>query len=171
MEHYSLIWYHIMKPTRILGISCSTRILGLSVFYTRSLVDYGVTLNKQSWCTEKQDRFLGLITKYCSVHAITNVVLVVPSATHQTLCWQLLHNAIIEFATSAGIVITYFSHSELYTAFAHPIKKTKASLIRRMALFYEELEPFELKQLQNKSKYYIKLFEAVAGASLQVLQQ
>lgn len=171
MEHYSPIWYPIMKPTNILGISCSSRILGVAVFYTRSLVDYGVTLNKQSWCAEKQDRFLGIIKKYCTAHTITNIVCVVPLISNQTACWQAMHNAIIEFASTAGITITCFSHRDLYEAFANPSTKTKASLIRRITMFYDELEPLELKQLQSKSKYYIKLFEAVAGASLQVLQQ
>lgn len=38
-----------------------------------------------------------------------------------------------------------------------------------MAMLYEELERYELKEMQNKNKYYIKLFEAVACASVHVL--
>lgn len=169
MELYSLFWYRKMKPIHILGISCSTRILGLSVFYAQQLIDYAIKLNKEQWSNKKLDQIINVIQEYCTQHRITDISLTVPYEFYLTSESKELLEAITTLAKQNDIQLTTYPHADIYQTFANRANPTRASLIRRITMFYEELEPLELKELQNKNKYYIKLFEAVACASVHVL--
>lgn len=158
-----------MKPIHILGISCSTRILGLSVFYNQQLVDYAITLNKTKWSEDKKQEFMKMISDYCTKHRITHIALVIPQAFYQTDESSELIAAITKLAAKNKIALSSYPITEIYQIFANTANPSRASLIRRITMFYGELEVFELKELQNKNKYYIKLFEAVACASILVL--
>lgn len=159
-----------MIPAHILGISCSTRIIGLAVFYNQQLIDYATILDKQRWTQTKKQKFMQLIAQHCTVHRITHIALVVPQQFYQTDESTELLKAIEELAALHSIVLSRYGIADLHYIFGNRIQHTRASLIRRMAMLYNELEPLELKELQNKNKYYIKLFEAVASASLLVLK-
>ncbi len=153
----------------MLGISCSTRILALSVFYNQQLVDYAITLNKARWSENKKELFMQMINNYCLKHNITHIALIIPQLFYQTDESTELIAAITKLAAKSGILLTSYPIAEIYQIFANRANPTRASLIRRITMFYSELEVFELKELQNKNKYYIKLFEAVACASILVL--
>ena len=78
MEHYSPFWYHSMKPIHILGISCSTRMLGLAVFYSNQLIDYKILLNKNNWSQHKKAKLIGIIEYFNKSHSITDIALAIP---------------------------------------------------------------------------------------------
>lgn len=169
MEHYSPFWYQSMKPIHILGISCSTRMLGLAVFYSNLLIDYRIILNKNNWSQHKKNQFIAIVQHFCTSHSITDIALAIPADGYLTdECAELL-DGIQRFANKNSITVTDYTLVDVYKTFGNRTRPTRATLIRRMAMFYEELEQYELKELQNKHKYYIKLFEAVACASIHVL--
>lgn len=158
-----------MKPIHILGISCSTRMLAVSVHYHQQLIDYAITLGKQAWSNEKLQKFVALIAQYCTQHRITAIALVTPQVFYQTDESTELFVAITKLAAKKDITLVSYPIAEIYQTFGNRINPTRTSLIRRITMFYGELEHLEQKELQNKNKYYIKLFEAVAAASILAL--
>jgi len=167
--HSSPIWYLNMRTVTILGISCSTRMIGCAVYTSNQLVDYSIRLHKQKWSSTKKDMFLSTIQSFVQIYTITDIALAIPHSYYQTSECKELIESIEEFAISTGLVIAKYSMADIYHAFGNRVKPTRASLIKRMVLFYEELERYELKEFQNKHKYYIKLFEAVACGSIHML--
>lgn len=159
-----------MRAEHILGISCSTRMIGCAVYTSNQLVDYSIRLHKQKWSPDKKDMFLATIASFVQLYTITDIALAIPHSFYQTAECRELIEAIGVFALNNDLIIATYSMGEIYQAFGNQVKPTRASLIKRMVLFYEELERYEMKELQNKHKYYIKLFEAVACGSIHVLK-
>ncbi len=143
--------------------------LGLSVFFSHQLLDYRVIQNKQEWSDAKKDQLVALIQSYCKMYSITDIVIAIPQQYYQTDEYKELLEAIELLARNTGIMFIRYELTEIYRMFANRANPTRASLIRRMAMLYGELEVYEMKELHNKQKYYIKLFEAVACASVHVL--
>ena len=143
--------------------------IGCAVYTSNQLVDYSIRLQKQKWSSTKKDRFLSTILSFIKIYTITDIALAIPHAYYQTPECKELIDAIESLSTRNGVSIAKYSMESVYRAFGNRVKPTRASLIKRMVLFYEELERYETKELQNKHKYYIKLFEAVACGSIHVL--
>lgn len=143
--------------------------LGLSVFFSHQLLDYRVIQNKLEWSDAKKDQLIALIESYCKMYKITDIVIAIPQQYYQTDEYKELIAVIELLARNTGIVYISYPIAEIYRMFANSANPNRASLIRRMAMLYEELEVYETRELANKQKYYIKLFEAVACASAFVL--
>lgn len=143
--------------------------LGLAVLFSHQLLDYRVIQNKLEWSNSKKEHLVTLIQSYCKMYNITDIVIAIPQQYYQTDEWKELLEAIALLARNTGIVFICYELAEIYRMFANGANPTRASLIRRMAMLYDELEVYEMRERHNKQKYYIKLFEAVACASVHVL--
>jgi DNA-directed RNA polymerase subunit L len=158
-----------MEKTDILGISFSTRMLGLVVFKSNSPIDYSLKCYKEKWTLQKKEMLIANLKTCVTAYSIKHIALTKPKSFHQTKeCIEILE-AIQQFANTQNLKLYVYPVADLYRAFGNRIKATRVSLIRRMSLFYPEFEYYETKELQNKNKYYIKLFEAVACASYHIL--
>ncbi|HVW97060.1 MAG TPA: hypothetical protein VHA56_13905 [Mucilaginibacter sp.] len=157
--------------TITLGISFSTRMLGLAMFKENTLMDYYLKLNKAKWSDNKQELILASLASCLLHYAITQIVIVIPDKHCQTDEFNKLLSAIQSFFEDHNVPIMLYQAKEVYTAFGSPLKRTRHSLMKRMILFYPELEKYYSKELENKNKYYVKLFEAVAVAGYHWLNQ
>lgn len=153
-----------METPTILGISFSTRQTGLAVF-TSSLVDYSLSLYKERWSSHKRDMILASLGACIRKHYIKHIALSIPEDYHQTKQFKELLSTIITFATMNNIPYTSYPVSEVYRTLGSPIRRTRASLMKRLVMFYPELEIYQQREGRNRNKYYIKLFEAVAVAA------
>jgi hypothetical protein len=149
-----------------LGIKTSTRLLGLAIIKQNSLVDYSIHLHKQSWSAAKAKMIISSLEPCARKYSIKRVVLSIPYAHHQTEAFRQLIYAIREYFEAKKIPV-YAETPEALDSFYPPgQKKTKKALMHAITLRYPQLTLCYRKELRNKNKYYIKVFEAVAMASL-----
>ena len=157
--------------TITLGLSFSTRMLGISVFNENTLVDYFLKLNKAKWSIEKLEFVLASLASCLSHYAITDVVVLLPERHCRTTEFEKLLAAIKSFFEEYNLSTVIYDVKEIYHEFGSPVKRTRNALMKRLVLFYPELEQYYQKELTNKNKYYVKLFEAVAVGAHHWLKQ
>lgn len=149
-----------------LGISTNTRLLGLAIINRDSLVDYSIHLHKSSWSPSKANKIITSLEPCARRYCIKSVVLSIPYEHHQTKPWKYLKSRIRKHFKSKGIPVYTETPETLYSFCPQEQKKTKKALMESLAERFPELSYCYYKELRNKSKYYIKLFEAVAVATL-----
>lgn len=150
-----------------LGISTNTRLLGMAIITQNRLVDYSIRLHKSAWSARKANEIVTSLEPCVRRYCIKKVVLSIPHAYHQTKAFTLLRSRLCQFFEAKGIPVETMPAASL-TALCHGgQKKTKKALMNALADRFPELSYCLHKELRNKNKYYIKLFEAVAVALLQ----
>lgn len=150
-----------------LGISTNTRLLGLAIINRDSLVDYSIRLFKSSWSPSKANLIVTSLEPCVRQYCIKNVILSTPHAYYQTSEYQYLITSIIAFFKAKGIPVSTQPAKTIYDLCPPEQKKTKKTLMTVLVDRYPQLLYCYLKELRNKNKYYIKVFEAVAAATLQ----
>jgi hypothetical protein len=156
--------------TITLGLSFSTRMLGIAVFKENTLVDYFLKLHKAKWSVEKLELILASLASCLEHYAIGDIVILMPEMHCQTDDFIKLLVAIKSFFEEYNLPTLVYEVTEVYREFGSPVKRTRNSLMRRLVVLYPELERYYAKELMNKNKYYVKLFEAVAVGAHHWLQ-
>ncbi len=154
-----------MTPT-ILGISFSTRMQGLAVIKSHYLIDYSLKLNKDKWGPQKRDLFLSSLASCIKCHTINTICLSRPEPHQEIREFKELNVLIRSLAYQQKIRLVEYSPKQLLLLVTGTEKKTKKALMRSLSEIYPELVPQYEKEMSNRNKYYIKLFEAVAAAKL-----
>jgi hypothetical protein len=154
-----------MTPT-ILGISYSTRMQGLAIIKSHLLVDYSLKLYKEKWGPHKRDSIISSLASCIKDYNITAICLSRPSPHQQTHECRELYLLIRSLAYQQKVRLIEYTHRELRFFCYNCKKKTNSALMRGLSELYPELIPYFTKEVSNKNKYYIKLFEAVAAATL-----
>ncbi len=89
-----------------------------------------------------------------------------PYEHHQTKAFKLLITSIREYFKSKSIPV-FAETPEAFTSLYPPgQKKTKKVFLQALTLQYPQLSLCYYKEIRNKKRYYIKVFEAVAVAAL-----
>ena len=145
--------------------------LGLAVFKSNLLMDYSLKLHKEKFSLSKTELFLSSLQTCFESYTVKHMVLSIPEVYQQTGDFQDILKAIQGFAQSNDLQFTCYPVKELYERFGNPVKRTRLGLIKRLVLLYPELEVYYHRELSNKNKYYIKLFEAVAAGAYHWVQQ
>lgn len=149
-----------------LGISTNTRLLGLAIINEGALVDYSIHLHKSPWSASKANKIITSLEPCARQYCITSVVLSIPHEFHQTKEIKCLLARIREHFEAKRIPVYDKSPKEVYTLCPPGQKKTKKTLMQALTLMFPQLSLAQYKELRNKSKYYYKVFEAVAVAAL-----
>jgi len=149
-----------------LGISTNTRLLGLAIIKQDKLVDYSIHLHKSSWSPSKANEIITSLEPYVRQYCIKNVVLSIPYAYHQTEAFKELIACIQAYFEAKRIPVFATEAEALHTLCPPEQKKTKKVLMRSLTDQFPQLTYCYQKEMRNKNKYYIKLFEAVAVAAL-----
>lgn len=152
----------------ILGISTNTRLIGLAIINPEnSLVDYSIRLYKSSWSPSKANMIVTSCLEPCvRQYCIKRAVLSIPRAHHQTKEFRELVNRIREYFKGIKIPVYEKDVSQLHAIWPQEQKKTKKVLMQALTLQYPQLTLCYHKELRNKRRYYIKVFEAVGAATL-----
>jgi hypothetical protein len=148
-----------------LGISTNTRLLGLAIINHGCLVDYSIHLHKSSWSASKANKIITSLEPSARKYCIKSVVLSIPHAHHQTKEFKSLFSRIKKHFEEKELSIYLEPPETLYSFCPKGHKKTKKVMMKSVADKFPELRYCYFKELRNQSKYYIKLFEAVAVAA------
>jgi len=89
-----------------------------------------------------------------------------PYVYHQTKEFKYLISQIREYFETKKIPVYTEMPEALYKLCPPEQKKGKKALMQALTLMYPQLSFCQYKELRNKNKYYMKLFEAVAAATL-----
>ncbi len=149
-----------------LGISTNTRLLGLAIIKQGGLVDYSIHLHKSSWSPSKVTAIITSLEPCVRQYCIKNVVLSSPHAYHQTNEFKQLISAIQAYFEAKNIPFSSLSTQAVYSLCPPDQKKTKKVLMTVLTDQFPQLSYCYQRELRNKNKYYIKVFEAVAVATL-----
>lgn len=150
-----------------LGISTNTRLLGMAIINQGRLVDYSIHLHKLPWSASKANKIVTSLEPCVRRYCIKKVVLSIPYAHHQTKAFKILLSRICASFKAQGIAICTEPPEALYSFCKTEQKKTKKALMKSLTEQFPQLCYCYQKEMRNRSKYYIKLFEAVAVAALQ----
>lgn len=150
----------------ILGISTNTRLLGTAIIEKGVLAEYSIRLFKASWSPSKATRIITSLEPCVRQYSIKKVVLSIPPPYHQTEAFKLLLPRLSKYFERRQIPVVFISPEQLRSLYATDQKQRKKSLMDTLCKRYPELIYCHQKEMRNKNKYYIKLFEAVAAATL-----
>lgn len=89
-----------------------------------------------------------------------------PHVHHQTEAFRYLVRRIQTLCKKKNIPFITEPPEAFHPLFSQGIKKTKKNLMQALSLDFPQLSICQRKELRNKTKYYIKVFEAVAVAVL-----
>jgi hypothetical protein len=154
-----------MKTT-ILGVSFSSRMLGLAVLQSDSLIDYSVKLFKESWSPAKMDRMLSSLTFAIDNYNITDMVLSIPPIHYQAGPFQELWMEISTLGHSKSLNVVMYRQGELQALCGNEERMTRKAMMGAVMTQYPELEPFYKRESRNRNKYYHKMFEAIGAGVL-----
>lgn len=162
--HYSHSWSINMEHTVILGLSVNTRMLGLAVIKGNLLVDYHIKLRKEPWTLHKREVILTSLQPWFACYTITNVALSTPYEKQISSQTKELIESLKSHFSEKEINLYSYPPKTLYTFCKEA--KTKKGIMKALAGQYPELTYHYRKEMQNKNKYYVKLFEAVGVATM-----
>ena len=151
-----------------LGISTNTRLIGLAIInHHNALEDYSIHLHKSSWSPSKANMIVTSSLEPCArQYCINQVILSRPHEYHQTERYKQLVSHIKEYFDGKKIPVYEKPASAFHSLCPPEQKKTKKALMQALTLQYPQLTLCYHKELRNKKRYYIKVFEAVAVAAL-----
>lgn len=149
-----------------LGISTNTRLLGLAIINQSGLVDYSIHLHKSSWSPSKANMIITSLEPCVRQYCIKRVVLSIPYAHHQTEAFTYLISCIQAYFETKQIPVFTETPEAFHLLYPAGKKKTKKELMQVLTYRYPQLTLCQQKELRNKNRYYFKLFEAVAVATL-----
>ncbi len=149
-----------------LGISANTRLVGLAIIKQNKLEDYSIHHHKSSWSPAKAAVIITRLEPCVRQYCIKRVVLSIPYAHHQTEEFRQLIYRIREFFEAKNIPVFAETPEAIHSFYPPDQKKTKKALMSSLVLQFPQLSYCYQKELRNKNKYYIKLFEAVAMAAI-----
>ncbi len=149
----------------VLGISTSSRVLGLAVLKGEDLHDYRIRQFQERWSPVKIVRLLSSIQSFLQQYSITSVALAIPYEYRTSKESTALLSKITSYCKKKNLTLTTYRVSPFYEVCKTPKGKKKA-VMRQMTLQYPELKVLYRKELRNSRPYYCKVFEAVAVAKL-----
>lgn len=148
----------------VLGISTNTRLLGLAIISEGCLQEYFIRLDKSPWSPTKADKIVSQLEPCVRQYCIKKVILSSPHAYHQTTANEHLQYCIRTYFEAQQIPVVLQTPQAFYSLCPAGEKKTKKAVLKALVSQFPQLTYCYQKELRNKKRYYMKLFEAVAAA-------
>ncbi len=138
--------------------------LGLAVISGPDLLAYHIKLRKEVWTLHKRETILTSLHPWCERYSISNVALSIPYEKQISSQTQELLESITLHFKQKGIPVSSYT-PPMVSAF-YRNAKTKKEIMKTIADRHMDLMYHYTKEMRNKHKYYIKLFDAVAVATI-----
>lgn len=148
-----------------LGISVSSRLVGLAVLHQDALVDYRIKLFKEHWNPGKLTHILNCIEQYIDEFKVTQVALLLPLRHYATAETRILLLHIPLLCKAKNRPSASYTLKDLSALIPNGHTKKKA-LMQALSLLYPELLLAKKRELSSNRHYYSKLFEAVGVATI-----
>jgi hypothetical protein len=149
-----------------LGISTNTRLLGLAIIHQGQLLDYSIRLDKSPWSPAKATQIITSLEPCVRQYSIKKIVLSMPYLYHQTDAFKTVYNALKQYCTDQQIALLTQPAESFYSLGEEKEKRSKKAVMYAISQQFPQLTYCFQKEMRNKKKYYTKLFEAVAAATI-----
>lgn len=148
----------------ILGISTNTRLLGKAIIKQGKLVEHSMHLHKLPWSPEKADAIITGLEPCIKQFSIKRIALSIPHRHHQTPEFLELMQRMRQHFSSRGIAVVTLWPTALHALLPEKTKRPKKLLMKTLCDRFPRLSVCYARELRNRRRHYIKLFEAVAAA-------
>ena len=146
---------------RILGISFCTRMVGLAVLDSDTLIDHSMKVYKGRWTPQKLETILSSLTSAVRDYNIEHIVLSIAPAYTNSKPFQELWNEIVYRFRMYPMPVYNLPFTDLQKFVR---SKSRDKLMDMVVEKFPELGFYARIERRNKNKYYYKLFEAVGAA-------
>jgi hypothetical protein len=148
----------------IAGVSGNARLISIVLLQSRTLVDYRTHMFSGPWTLQKEKAMLAKVVRCLQKHRVNRLAAVFPPLRPRQDIAHLM-KLIVSKCKELNIDAVSYERADLNvlsTTFPH----SKKDLIDNLVKLYPELEILKRKEERNSGKYYYKLFEAAAAATL-----
>lgn len=146
--------------TTILGVSLGCRITGIAILKgTELLVARSITLRNKA-----TKAHTAIMDTYIRQYRIEVIVIKVPPRTHFTERLEYLLRQCLSLFQYHGCLVDYKDAKQIKARC--PELGNKKSIIQFATAAYPALTLLHQKELTNKQRYHVKMFEAVAIAHI-----
>ena len=153
-----------MASKTILGISPGTRVIGLAVIIKGELVEWRVKSFKDTWSTDKKSVILTVIERLIAHYDVSELALKKVDPLKSSRELDLLIRSIEKMTEKKRIRLTQFSLSQLEFDQRSGKRDGKKQLTEKLVEKHPELRKEYLRERNNRTEYYTKMFEAIAIA-------
>ena len=153
-----------MATKALLGISPGTRVIGLAVMHKGELIEWKVKTFKDAWGKDKQKAILATITRICEYYSVGVISIKKVDPLRSSPQLDRLVAAIVKQAQRNRLKVQLYSLSDLDYEKRTGEKQTKNILTEHVAEKHPELRKKYLRERNNRTEYYTKMFEAIAMA-------
>jgi len=143
----------------ILGLSINTRMTSLAIISGDQILNYDIKFRPEAWTPIKKELILANLHSWFERYNITSIALIVPYENQISSQSKELLESLKKHLNKNNISLCVYSPKTLHAFYQEP--KTKKEIMQELASEYTELVYYYKKEMQNKNKYYIKLFDAV----------
>ena len=154
------------KPLTIIGVNPGTRYLGIAVFEGPELMDWRAKVLKGKWSKEKMKRVVEIISDFIERYEPAVLAIKKPHPSRRSRNLVQLVARIKEFSRRKGLKVFQYSIKDVEEFFIEEDKLNKKNLaeaiVRENPALFHELQ----REKAHKNPYYIRVFEAVALASV-----
>ena len=154
------------RPIVILGLNPGTRHMGVAVFYGPHLHDWRVRATGAGSLRDRVDRAADIAACLIAKHSPDVVAIKRLHPSRDSAELRLMADSILGHARRKGLVIRRYTIDDLKAAFAPGVSINKRRLARVIAYRYPDLQIELKKEEESRNAYHIRMFEAVAMASL-----
>jgi len=153
-----------MEHTAILGLSMNSRMLGLAIISGNRLVDHHIQLRKEPWTPRKRELILASLQPWLERYSIKHIAVSIPYEKQTSSQTKELLASCTDHFSKKKIRLSSYPAKALHVLCEEA--KAKKEIMRTLAEKYPELSFYYHKEMRNKNKYYVKLFEAVGVATI-----
>lgn len=150
----------------VLGISLGTRVIGYAVFKDNELLDWGLKTCKGTWSTKKLKKMHQIITEVIRANEVTEVAVKVPDVIPSSKGFTQLMGSLNILFQEMGVSSSFLTLTDLKQCYYKNTKMNKCGLMEHIIAIHSELSIAYAHIPDNRKQYYMKVFEAVAAASI-----
>lgn len=147
---------------KILGISLSTRDIGIALMSQGQLIGWKTHSFHGSWSVYKLDSILSRFDRYITQYRIRQVVIKIPPQTHHSKAFLLLLKKLSDLVVYRGCMVSCKTKQNIKEMV--PEVTNTESLMEYVTRHYPILLPERAQELKSRRPYHLKMFEAVLAA-------
>ncbi|OJW84508.1 MAG: hypothetical protein BGO69_10975 [Bacteroidetes bacterium 46-16] len=144
------------------GLSPGSRYIGIAVLYKRELIAWRVHTFRGKWSDAKRQAMLATLEKLFAAYAIEAVAVKVSDKLPDSFSFGQVLGLINVLCERQGIKAKYCTLSDIKRQFSSNKQVTKEAIVSYLVHKYPELTTEYRREERNQSKYYIRVFEALA---------
>jgi hypothetical protein len=140
--------------------------MGIAVLREGDLADWKVRSLKGKWSKDKLAHIIGVISKHCRYHNVTDIAIKIPDPTRSSRQLDALTRQLLLSAKEKRLPHTIYSLYDLHAFTRKETKRKKQDIAEYVLERYPQVKQEYFKERNNKQEYYSKMFEAVLCAHM-----